>query len=321
MIISYLLLPLLVLFSGPQIEFNAYSESIPGTDVSIDLVPVTGGTFMMGSRDDEKGRKDDEGPQHEVMVDDFWIGQYEINWEQYEAFVFRKTDEDNFTADLEALGIDGVSAATAPYVDMSDGMGKAGYPAIGMTQYAALTYCKWLTAKTGNFYRLPTEAEWEYACRAGSSEAYSFGNDTKELGDYGVYKKNSEFAYARTGTKQPNQWEIYDMSGNVSEWVMDQYDGDFYASSESDNPWNRPETLYPRVVRGGSWRDGPSDCRCAARKGSKPRWKMQDPQIPKSQWWHTNVFYIGFRVVRPKVQPTKEEISNYWLEAIKDFGE
>ena len=111
------------------------------------------------------------------------------------------------------------------------------------------------------------------------------------------------------------------MHGNVAEWVMDQYDEDYYAKSDKDNPWNKPETLYPRVVRGGSWRDGASDCRCSTRKASRARWKMQDPQIPKSNWWHTNVFYIGFRVVRQRQQPSTEEISQYWLEPIADLGE
>lgn len=316
-----LIIPLLIVISGwYQDVFEPYSEPVPGTELEIALTPVNGGTFQMGSPEDEKGRNEDE-TLHEVTVGDFWMGTYEITWEQYEEFVYRDEQDDNFVASLDELGIDGVSAATSPYEDMSNGMGKAGYPAIGMTQYAAITYCKWLSAKTGRFYRLPTEAEWEYACRAGSQTAFSHGDDTKALGDYAVYKKNSDFAYAEIGTKEPNGLGLYDMSGNVSEWVMDQYDPEFYARSESVDPWNKPTSLYPRVVRGGSWRDAPDNCRCAVRKGSKSRWKMKDPQIPKSNWWHTNIFYVGFRVVRPREQPSPEEISQYWLEAIEDFGE
>lgn len=315
---SYLLVLhlLMNIFSESQAEFTAYAETIPGTEVAMHLTPVTGGPFQMGSG--EGVSEEDETPAHEVTVDDFWMGTYEVTWEQYDAFVFREDKNEVLT--MEGLGIDGVSSATAPYVEMSKGMGKEGYPAIGMTQYAALTFCKWLSAKTGKFYRLPTEAEWEYACRASAETAYAFGDDAALLDTHGVYADNSDYVYAPVGSKKPNTFGLYDMSGNASEWTMDQYDESYYQRSEKANPWNRPETLYPRVVRGGSYKDTAEECRCTDRNHSTAAWKRVDPQIPKSRWWHTNAFFVGFRVVRPKNSPSPEEIKKYWLEPIDDYG-
>jgi formylglycine-generating enzyme required for sulfatase activity len=307
-------------------DFSPYSEEIPGSDVSIEMVPVPGGTFTMGSPANEEGRNEDEGPQHQVKVDSFWMGKYEITWEQYDLFV--REEVDDLTATLPAaegdveLTADAVSLPTPPYVDMSFGMGKDGFPAINMTQYAAVQYAKWLTAKTGRFYRLPTETEWEYACRAGSGTAYHFGNNPDELTDYGWFYDNSEYQYQKIGTKIPNSFGLYDMHGNVSEWTMDQYDEDYYDEFDgtvADNPWLRPVELYPRTVRGGSWKDDPDRLRCAARRGSIPRWKQRDPQLPKSIWWLTNAEFVGFRLVRPEKPPSREEMETYWLEAMEDF--
>lgn len=307
-------------------EFSEYSQNIPGTDVSIEMVPVQGGTFTMGSPADEKDRNEDEGPQHEVKVDSFWMGKYEITWEQYDLFVKEKLS--NLAGHLPVadgdveLTADAVSLPTPPYVDMSFGMGKDGFPAINMTQYAAVHFAKWLTAKTGNFYRLPTEAEWEYACRAGSGTAYHFGEAAEELTEYGWFYDNSDHKYQKIGTKKPNGIGLYDMHGNVTEWTMDQYDEDYYSEFEgrtADNPWLKPVELYPRSVRGGSWKDDPDRLRCAARRGSMARWKQRDPQLPKSLWWLTDAEFVGFRLVRPENPPSEEEIEQYWLDPMKDF--
>lgn len=308
--------------AGAEQPFAPYSQPIPDTALDIAMVPVTGGSFTMGSPEDEPGRSAAEGPRHEVIVDDFWMGQYEINWQQYNVFVQRDANFNKLAdpASLKALAIDGVTGATAPYMEMSMGMGKEGYPAINLTQYAALNYARWLSARTGQFYRLPTEAEWEYACRAGTDSAWSFGALATQADDYAVHKGNSGGKYATTGSRQPNPWQLYDMHGNVAEWTMDQFAADYYAGSPADNPWNRPTTLYPRVARGGSWTHDINQARCAARLPSDPLWKDFDPQIPRSLWWHTSAPFIGFRLVRPRVQPSAEEIRNYWLEALDDYG-
>ena len=200
------------------------------------------------------------------------------------------------------------------------GMGKYGFPAISMTQYSALTFCKWLSKVTGKFYRLPTEAEWEYACRAGSSTAYHFGDEVDQLGDYAWYWDNCEDKYHKVGSKKPNQWGLYDMHGNVAEWTMDQYQADYYASLQpgAKNPWRPPTALYPRSVRGGSWEDDPEDLRSARRTESKRDWQKRDPQIPKSFWWNTDAPFLGFRVVRPDKEMTQEEIEEFFSIALDE---
>ena len=315
----------LILAPGPSeaAEFADFEQAIPGSAYSIPMVAISGGSFNMGSGPSEPGHQASEAPARSVTVADFWMGRYEINWQQYELFVYR--DEASFQdlkdqATLDALAIDGVSGATSPYAEMSFGMGKDGYPAINVTQYAALRYARWLSAKTGRFYRLPTEAEWEYACRAGSSTAWSFGDDPSAAEDYAVFEANSDGRYAKPGTRKPNPWGLYDMHGNVAEWTMDQFDPSFYSRAGNDEPWNPPTELYPRVARGGSWIHPVEGLRCAARLPSAPEWKERDPQIPKSLWWLTNAPFVGFRLVSPKVQPSAGEISRYWLQAMEDYG-
>ncbi|MGY5851403.1 formylglycine-generating enzyme family protein [Salegentibacter sp. F14] len=306
--------------------FLPYSEEIPGSDVKIEMIPVPGGTFTMGSPRNEPGREDDEGPQREVKVNSFWMGTYEITWEQYDLFLndeFSSQKNINITlSDGSEIEIDAVSTATPMYIDMSFGMGREGYPAINMTQYAAVMYAKWLFAKTGNFYRLPTEAEWEYACRAGSKTAYSFGENSGELDKYAWYGVNSEHGYKKVGIKIPNALGLYDMHGNVAEWTLDQYHKDYHEQLKgepADNPFFEPTTLYPRSIRGGSWIDGGDDLRCANRQGSSDQWKMRDPQMPKSIWWLTDAPFVGFRLVRPKETPSRKEMDKYWVEVMEDF--
>ena len=302
------------LFSTAQ---EYFTETLLGTDHSLDLVFVKGGTFTMGSSKSEVGHFGDEGPQHEVAVDAFWMGQFEVTWDLYNLFVTREIDAYQSkkipTSEVQ-IDVDAVSGATTPYVEMSFGMGIEGYPAICMTQLAAVKFCEWLSAMTGHFYRLPTEAEWEYACRAGSTTSFSFGNTTENLGEYAWYASNSDDKYQLVGTKKPNAWGLYDMHGNVAEWTLDQYVPTSYRTRKElvKNPFQEPSKIYPKVVRGGSWMDAPKRLRSAARRPSTKKWKMRDPQIPKSKWWHTDAPFVGFRVVRPVKTPTEEEQRKYW---------
>ena len=310
-------------FSQPNSTqtYSPYSDTIPGTTKSFDMIPIQGGEFMIGSPVTEANRDStDEGPQREVKLDGFWMMKYELTWDLYELFMDKKSmDSTLMTSTIERARnkeADAVTRPSPPYEDPSFGMGKYGYPAGSMTQFAALEFCKWLTIKTGHFYRLPTEAEWEYACRAGSTTAYSFGDDVKELQDYAWYYDDSRYSYHKVGEKKPNAWGLYDMMGNVAEWTLDQYYPDYYKKMKGNpamNPWSQPTQLDPRTVRGGSYDDDPDRLRCASRIPSNPKkWKQRDPQIPKSFWWNTDSPFVGFRIVRPFKEPTPEELRQFW---------
>ncbi len=307
-------------------EMKAYTEILPDTDVTFDMVPIPGGRFLMGSPEDEEGRRDDEGPQVEIEIEPFWMGKHEVTWNEYELWALGLDKQRREMTGVDRTErhdlVDAVAIPTKPYTDMTFGMGKDGFPAICMTQTAAKMYCKWLSAKTGRYYRLPTEAEWEYAARAGSAAAYSFGDDPDALDDYAWYYDNSNEKYQRVGQKKPNKWGLHDMHGNVAEWVLDQHIPDFYAQlKEKEGPLVNPlaaaTRLYPRVVRGGSWDDDAEDLRSAARRGSTTDWMMQDPQIPQSPWYHTDADMLGFRVVRPLRVPTPEEAKRYELDEVQ----
>ena len=170
------------------------------------MVYIQNGSFTMGSPKSEIGHFGDEGPQHLVSLDSYWIGKYEITWDIYNLFVSREIDQNQVTklpnSEVQ-VDVDAVSGATTPYVEMSFGMGTDGYPAICMTQLAASKFCEWLSAMTGNFYRLPTEAEWEYACRAGTDKAFSFGDNSENLNEYAWYDSNSNEKYQKIVNNNP----------------------------------------------------------------------------------------------------------------------
>ena len=268
------------------------------------MIGVAGGHFTMGSPDSEKGRAQDEGPQHDVEVRPFWIGKTEVTWDEYDLFAFGMDLERPSTAEARPAaptGADAITRPTPPYGDESFGYGKGKQPAINMTWHAAMEYCRWLSAKTGKLYRLPTEAEWEYAARAGTQTAYSFGDDPRALGDYGWTRENSAERPHPVASKKPNAWGLYDMHGNVAEWILDQYDAGYYGKVRAGTiapvllPGNH---RFSHVSRGGSWDDDAKLARSAARRGSMPEWSRRDPQSPKSIWWHTDATFEGFRVVR-----------------------
>jgi formylglycine-generating enzyme required for sulfatase activity len=312
-------------------EMKPYTNTIPGTAVTYEMVPIAGGEFVMGSPDAEKDRKPDEGPPHKVKISPFWMGRYEVTWDQYLLFMYpddeKKLRETHATPEEVNQISDAVTRPSKPYVDMSFGMGKSaksggkGFPAIAMTQHGANKFCHWLSAKTGHFYRLPSEAEWEYACRAGTTTAYSFGDDVDKLPEYAWCFDNSNSKYQEVGKKKPNPWGLYDMHGNVTEWVLDQMDADYYklcaGKGEVTDPWNKATKPYPHAARGGSWDDDPPALRSAARRASDRSWKMQDPQLPKSIWYLTDAQIVGFRIVRPLKVPPPEELLKYWTSGVE----
>jgi formylglycine-generating enzyme required for sulfatase activity len=303
-------------------EMADYTGKIPRTGAAYQMVAIPGGEILMGSPESEPHRQASEGPQVKVTISPFWIGKFEVTWDEYEPFMLTRPDRHKHGARMDYDEnvhdiVDAVSQPTKPYMEMSFGMGQYGYPAISMTQHAANKYCQWLSAQTGHFYRLPTEAEWEYACRAGTTTAWSCGDDPAQLGEYAWYYDNANDQYEKVGHKKPNPWGLYDMHGNVREWTADQFVADYFLRIQDSavNPFIKPQTLYPRSVRGGGWDDDPQSLRSAARVGSDPEWKRQDPQLPKSIWYHTDARSLGFRIVRPLEVPTVEEMNFYWNSA------
>ena len=289
---------------APGDPARKYSLTIPGTTIQYQMVPVPGGEFQMGSAANKT-----ESPVHTVRIEPFWMQAHEVTWDEYRLFMFAKQAGE--TVNKDAL-VDAVSRPTKPYVEMSFGMGINGYPAISMTQHAANKYAEWLSAKTGQFYRLPTEAEWEYACRADSAPV-------TKLDDYAWYGANSNGKYQQVAKKKPNAWGLYDMLGNVMEWTLDQYQPDYsqFAGKVAVAPWVKATKPYPHSVRGGSWNDNAELVTCSSRVASDPSWKMEDPQLPKSIWYHTDAQWLGFRLIRPVKIPSAEEMYAYWNSGVE----
>jgi formylglycine-generating enzyme len=308
--------------ANAQTDAKAYTQKIPGTNLSFDMQPIPAGKFLMGSPETEAGRKTDEGPQHEVTLNAFWMAKVETTWDIYSTFLNKDLEVADPKEDAEQKKrADAVARPTRPYVEMSFGMGKnGGFPVCNITNHAAVQFCKWLYEKTGVFYRLPTEAEWEHAARGGTQTAFHFGDDPAQLPDYGWFFENSDGAYKKVGQKKPNQYGLHDMHGNVAEWTMDAYEENFYTKPEAaNNPTVWATKLYPQVIRGGSWDDDAVDLRSAKRRPSTPALKQRDPQIPRSDWWLTDAPILGFRVVRPAIVPSKEEIERYYQRPPKDI--
>ena len=281
------------------VPHKVYVEKLSDT-VSFEMLPIPGGTYLMGSPDTEKGRSDNEGPQHLVTVKPFWMAKCEIAWDEYDIFWENRPKGPPPRPDItkKADNPDAITSPTPPYEDQTFGYGKQGFPVIAVTHHAAMEYCRWLSKKSGKLYRLPTEAEWEWACRAGTKT-----DDMSNLDEKAWYEKNANDAPHQVGKKKPNAWGLHDMFGNVAEWCLDSYKKDFYSTFSKDKPFVMPfnpptEHRYPDVARGGSWNDGPDKCRSAVRRGSDKTWLKRDPQRPQSIWWMTDADWVGFRVVR-----------------------
>ena len=283
-----------------------FTEVLPG-GITFEMVYVPGGEFLMGSPESEAGRNPDEGPEHKVVVKPYWIGKTEVRWDEFDRWtknmdVIEYPAKEPFPKTADAL-----SRPTPTYEHEDYKHPHEGHPAICMSHHAAMMYCHWLRIVAKKGFRLPTEAEWEFACRAGSRTAYSFGDDAMALGDYANFQGNTEKddehqkgTTTKCGSKKPNAFGIHDMHGNVAEWCLDHYDAEFYKKSPGLSPVNVPtDKKWSHVCRGGSFKDNAEKLRSAARLSSDPKWMRKDPQSPRSIWWLTLMDQIGFRVCLP----------------------
>jgi cytochrome c nitrite reductase small subunit len=300
--------------------FENYTEKIPNSAVAFNMLAIPGGTFLMGSPDNEPLRNTDEGPVREVAVSPFFMGEIEVTWDEFWTFFGETMSEGRISPqeimERNKLGVDGISGPTPPFGTPNQGWGNGKRPAITMTHYAAEMYCKWLSMVTGKTYRLPTEAEWEYACRGGAESPYFFdgnpkrfvdsglrnrifGVDTTNINTYAVYSMNSEGKTQLPSFVKPNPFGLKNMSGNVMEYCSDWYAPDAYAQTDYkvSNPTG-PSSGTEKVVRGGHYASDAGELRSAARDHTKTEeWLKTDPQQPKSIWWYSDVKGIGFRVV------------------------
>ena len=303
-----ILLSLLVLVrSEPLNAQDRYTETITtesGDEISFDMVLIPAASFQMGSPPQEEGRNEDEGPQFTVQLSSYYLATKETTLDLFLAY-YRETHapaQDYFPGVPEE--VDAITGPTPVYGDIT--MGRGGdNPAIGMTWKNAVSFCKWLSRKTGREYRLPTEAEWENACRCGTDQVFGFGNDPAQLSTYAWFDLGPSTGTHEVGTKKPNALGLFDMHGNVGEWVHDFYAPDSYVEMAQLNPSQNPtgpKTGKVQVARGGNFRSPSKALRCASRDYEKRWWRSGDPQLPKSQWWLPDMDHIGFRVARTAAQ-------------------
>ena len=302
-------------------SFENYIENVPGTSASISMIAIPGGAFTMGSSSSESFHQADEAPQRQVEVSRFFMGELEVTWDQYWAFYAETMSEGRtppavIYANNSREDVDAVSGPTPPFGFPDQGWGMGERPAITMTHYAAETFCQWLSLKTGKKYRLPTEAEWEYAARGGTSTPYFFegdpgdysnegfwngifGADTTQINRYVIYVNNSKNRSQEPGKVMANPFGLKNMLGNVMEYCSDWYAEDAYSQmADGVKDPKGPESGTEHVVRGGSYSSDASELRSASRGYTKhDDWLRTDPQNPKSIWWYSDIKGIGFRVV------------------------
>lgn len=236
-------------------SLSSFVETLPGPAAKFEMIPLPAGTISINNT--------------KVEIKPVWIGKTEVTWDEYDVYMLKLDAADN----AKPGELDAVARPTKPYGAPDRGFGHKGYPALSMTFHAAQEYCRWLSIKTGKKYRLPTEAEWEYACRAGAVEKMS----AAVLDKHAWFGDNAEDKTHPVATKQPNKWGLYDMLGNAVEWVVGM-DG---------NP----------IVAGGSFKSKAEQLHCGTRALQVPFWNRTDPQSPKSKWWLSDATFVGFRIV------------------------
>lgn len=238
-----------------------YHDSIPGTLVSFELVAVPSGTVSVPGKHG----------QQTVRVSRFLIGRSELSWDAYDAYMLSKPT----VTESQTTGADAVSRPSRPYGAPDHGWGHRGFPTISVTRAAAEAFCAWLSSKTGNKYRLPSEAEWlRAAALAGGARPMT----TARLDSLAWHAENAGSTTHASASRHADELGLHDLFGNAAEWVV------------SDDGRN--------VVRGGSFRDSRREVGPQARAVQDESWNERDPQMPKSRWWLSDGPFVGFRIVR-----------------------
>lgn len=296
-----------------------FTETIPASSISFNMKAIPGGSFKIGSPQDEHMNKPDEQPQKEIKISPFFMAEIEVTWDEYLAFYSataaegRSTDTEGTRTETE---VDGITGPTPPYGQPDQNWGLGTRPAITMTHHAAETYCKWLSQMTGKTYRLPTEAEWEYAARGGTVTPFFFEGNPKDFSEKGfigkllgksndlinnyiIYSENSQAKTETPDKVDPNPYGLKNMLGNAAEYCSDWYAEDAYEKlTDGVTDPQGPASGEEHVVRGGSFRSPVGEVRSASRDYTKTEdWLKTDPQMPKSEWWLSDCNFISFRVV------------------------
>ncbi len=251
-------------------EDNAPKPEVVKTQSGLEMMAIPGGWFEMGSTEGNE----DESPVHKVWISPFLMDRYEVVQEQFKKF--QMPDPSHFKNPKNPL----------EQINWTDAAMYCNERSLAEGLEPCYNEKTWDCNFAANGYRLPTEAEWEYACRAGTDSKYSFGDTVRKLREHAWFAENSSNSTQPVGQKQPNRWGLYDMHGNVSEWCNDFYAKDYYKKSPERNPKGPPEG-EERVLRGGAWNSSANSCRST--------YRTSDPSINDTCLASDA---IGFRCVR-----------------------
>jgi len=241
-----------------QAKLAPFTQTLPGSVVKIRMVPIPGGTIRVGGK--------------VVMVKPFWMAATETPWEAFDAFTSSGPPSKPY--DQTKYAPDAIARPSRSYIPPDYLWGHHGYPAISISSTSAEMFCRWLAAGTQRKFRLPTEAEWQIACKLGEG---SVAPTKTQLAAQAWFADNSKATTHPVGTKLPDKMGLYDLLGNVGEWASD--------------PDGKP------VLCGGTFQDVATHQTAIEHKYWDPKWQEEDPQIPKSRWWLSNAPFAGFRVV------------------------
>ncbi len=243
--------------AGGQLE--PFAQSLGDSIVKLQMIPIPGGTLKVGGKP--------------VTVKPFWISRTETPWEAFD--VFTASGEPSPPYDQTEFPPDAIARPSKSYILPDMGWGHNGYPVINISFTTAQMFARWVAASTKKKFRLPTEAEWELACRAGNMAPWKI--DKAEVEKTAWHWLNTSRITHPVGKKQPNKYGLFDMFGNVGEWSTDMA--------------GKP------VLCGGTFKDSPTNMLPTVRRRFEPRWQETDPQFPKSRWWLSDAPFCGVRLV------------------------